>query len=204
MNSIYELINQNVSWAPYIIFLSLLLAGLNLPISEDVVIIIAAMLAYSNPDFLSLLFLGVYLGAYGSDLISYGLGRYFGQRLWESHFFGKFLIKEKVDKIGLFYERYGTVVLIVGRFIPFGVRNALFFTAGRSRRRFLAFALTDLVACTVSVSLFFFLYYAFGNKLISFVKRGDFDLWVQYWVGGILVWQTWAFIRRRLLAGLRS
>ena len=193
MSSIYELINQNVSWAPYIIFFSLLLAGLNLPISEDGMIFIAAMLANSNPDFLSLLFLGVYFGAYGSDLISYGMGRYFGPRLWESRFFGKFLNKEKVDKISLFYERYGKVVLIIGRFIPFGVRNALFFTAGLSRMRLLVFALTDLVACTMSVSLFFYLYYTFGNAVISYIKKGNAYV---FSVAALLL-LVWYFFRRR-------
>ena len=56
--------------------------------------------------------------------------------------------KEKVNQISDFYKKYGMITLMGGRFIPFGVRNALFLTAGLGKMNFFKFALSDLIACT--------------------------------------------------------
>ena len=80
---------------------------------------------------------------------------------------------ETVDKIGGFYKKYGMLTLILGRFIPFGVRNALFLTAGLSKMNFLKFALSDLVAATISCSLYFWLYYTYGKSMVDIIKQSN-------------------------------
>lgn len=171
MDQLILLIEQNVHLAPYIIFGALLLAGFNLPVSEDLMIIISSVLAVENPQLLPYLFIAVYLGAYFSDLICYGLGRKFGHRLWNIRVFAKMVKREKIVKINLFYKKYGIITLILGRFIPFGVRNGLFLTAGLGKMKFIHFALADLLACTISVSILFTLTYFIGNEIIQFVKK---------------------------------
>ena len=132
---------------------------------------VSANLAAQYPDHLGKLFLGVFLGAYLSDLIAYSLGRKFGPKLQKIKIFANSFQPRKIDKIKSYYEKYGVITLILGRFIPFGVRNALFMTAGLSKMRFFKFASSDLLACTISVSTFFSLYYYIGPSVIHYVKR---------------------------------
>lgn len=173
MEEIFSYIQENVAYAPFITFGLLLLAGLNLPISEDAMLFISGLLADQNPEKLVPLFLGVYLGAYGSDLIAYALGRFLGPRLWDIKYFKKMVGPEKINKLGKFYQRNGLLTLLIGRFIPFGVRNALFVTAGFSKMNFTKFAVFDLIAASISCGSYFYLYYSFGTNVIEYVKKGN-------------------------------
>jgi membrane protein DedA with SNARE-associated domain len=176
MEELLQFIQANIQYAHWIIFGALLLAGLNIPVSEDGMLFISGVLASNFPDHLVRLFIAVYMGAYLSDLICYMLGRKFGPKLFEIKFFANMVPPERIDKIHNFYERYGIVTLLIGRFIPFGVRNGLFLTAGLGKMDFQKFALADLLACTISTVVFFSLYYHFGNSIIEYVKQGNIVL----------------------------
>jgi len=176
MEELLQYIQANIQYAHWIIFGALLLAGLNIPVSEDGMLFISGVLASHYPDHVVRLFLAVYMGAYLSDLICYMLGRKFGPKLFEIKFFANMVPPERIDKIHNFYERYGIVTLLIGRFIPFGVRNGLFLTAGLGKMDFQKFALADLLACTISTAVFFSLYYYFGNSIIEYVKQGNIVL----------------------------
>lgn len=173
MEELIYLIQTNIPYAPYIIFGTLLLAGLNIPVSEDAMLFVSAVLASIYPDYLVRLFIAVYLGAYLSDLICYWLGRILGAKLFEIRFFANIVSTQRVKKIHLFYEKYGLITILVGRFIPFGVRNGLFLTAGLGRMNFLKFALADLTACTITTISYFSLYYHYGNSVIDSIKTGN-------------------------------
>ncbi|MBE0469000.1 MAG: DedA family protein [Methyloprofundus sp.] len=173
MEELLQIIQANIQYAHFIIFGALLLAGFNIPVSEDAMLFISAILASSHPEYLVQLFFGVYLGAYFSDLICYSLGRKFGPKLFEIKFFAGMVPAERVAKISAYYHKYGVMTLILGRFIPFGVRNGLFLTAGLGRMNFTKFALSDLLACTISSLSFFSLYYYYGETVIDYIKQGN-------------------------------
>lgn len=173
MEELIHLIQANIPYAPYIIFGALLLAGLNIPVSEDAMLFVSAVLASAYPDYLVQLFIAVYLGAYLSDLVCYWLGRILGPKLFEIRFFANRISAQRIGKIHLFYEKYGLITILVGRFIPFGVRNGLFLTAGLGRMNFLKFALADLTACTITTISYFSLYYHYGNSVIDYIKTGN-------------------------------
>ncbi|WP_428353238.1 DedA family protein [Methyloprofundus sp.] len=173
MQELLQLIQANIQYAHFIIFATLLLAGLNIPVSEDVMIFISALLASNNPDYLPHLFIAVYLGAFFSDLISYSLGRFVGPKLFKIRFFAKMVSAERVTKISNYYQKYGVITLILGRFIPFGIRNALFLTAGLGKMNFIKFALSDLLACTISTISFFTLYFHYGESVINYIKQAN-------------------------------
>jgi membrane protein DedA with SNARE-associated domain len=170
---ILEFIQSNIHLAPWLIFGVLLLAGLNLPVSEDGMLFIAAILAKQNPDYMIPLFLGVYLGAFCSDLICFSLGWFVGPKVLKIKFFSSMLPPSRRHKIHSFYERYGVITLIIGRFIPFGVRNGLFLTAGLGKMHPIKFSLSDLLACTISSVFYFALYYHYGAAVIEYVKKGN-------------------------------
>lgn len=173
MQELLLIIQDNIHHAHYLIFGAMLLAGLNIPVSEDAMLFISALLASNHPDYLPHLFLAIYLGAYFSDLICYSLGRFLGPRLFEIRFFARMVSAEQINKISAYYEKYGVITLILGRFIPFGVRNGLFLTAGLGKMNFIKFALSDLLACTISTITFFTLYFHYGENVISYIQQGN-------------------------------
>ena len=98
--------------------------------------------------------------------------------------------REHVDKIGGFYEKYGPLTLLLGRFIPFGVRNGLFLTAGLSKMRFLKFALSDLAAATITCGLYFWLYFTYGKAMIEVIKQSNVVIFSVAVVGvSFVVWK---------------
>ncbi len=178
MEDLIAIIQANIEFAPWIIFGMLLLAGFNIPVSEDGMIFISAVLASTHPGTRLSFFLAVYAGAYFSDLICYWLGRLLGPKLFKIRLFANMASPEKIEKVGTYFKRYGRLTLIIGRFIPFGVRNAMFLTAGLSKMDFVKFALADLLACTISVATYFYLYYQYGEAVIDSIKEANIVIFV--------------------------
>ena len=92
---------------------------------------------------------------------NYTIGRFIGPRVfhWEN---SRWFNKEGFDKSHAFFEKYGGVALIAGRFMPF-VRTFAPFVAGvtlMTRRRFTIFDVTGAALWIASVTL---LGYAIGN-----------------------------------------
>ena len=92
---------------------------------------------------------------------NYTIGRWFGPRVfhWEN---SRWFNKQGFDKAHAFYEKYGGVTLIAGRFMPF-VRTFAPFVAGvtlMTRRRFTFFDITGAVLWIGGITL---LGYLFGN-----------------------------------------
>ncbi len=176
MDQLLEIVNNNVQYAHWIMFWALIAAGFNVPVSEDAMIFIAALLSVKYPEYQTRLIGWVFAGAYFSDLIAYGLGRFLGPRIFQIRFLKTIATQERLQQVSSFYARFGIITLIFGRFIPFGVRNALFITAGLGRMRFLKFALADLLAAVISFSFFYTLYYKYGEAVIDMVKKGNLVL----------------------------
>ena len=92
---------------------------------------------------------------------NYAIGRWFGPRVfhWEN---SRWFNKQGFDKAHAFYEKYGGVTLIAGRFMPF-VRTFAPFVAGvtmMTRRRFTFFDITGAALWIGGITL---LGYLFGN-----------------------------------------
>lgn len=199
MEELTLFIQAHVQYAHFIIFGALLLAGLNIPVSEDAMLFISAVLASNHKEQLPFLFAGVYLGAYFSDLICYWLGRLLGPKLFEIRFFANMVPPEKIEKIHAFYERYGIITLFFGRFIPFGVRNGLFLTAGLGKMGFLKFSLADLLACTITTITFFTLYYNYGNAVVDYMRGSNWIVFVlALIVLGIIIYRKKKIRHRRV------
>ncbi len=97
---------------------------------------------------------------------NYTIGRWIGPRVfhWEN---SRWFNKEGFDKSHAFFEKYGGVALIAGRFMPF-VRTFAPFVAGvtmMTRRRFTFFDVTGAVAWIGSVTLL-----GFGIGNVPWVK----------------------------------
>jgi len=165
MNTIADLLYSFAPHVQYISFGLLILAGFNMPVSEDIVFIISASIASTIvPQNTTMIFAGCFLGAYLSDLIAYTLGRYGIVYLLRFRFFNRLLPEKKVETIQNYFRKYGGKTLFFGRFIPFGVRNVLFMTSGLTKMRLVKFMVIDLCALTVTSSVLFGTGYAFGKN----------------------------------------
>lgn len=202
MEVFLDFVQGNIDYAPYAFFGLLFLAGFNLPVSEDLLLLSSALLAIKNPHMKYELFTGVFLGAYVSDLICYAfMGRFLGQKIFKIKLFSKMITDEKLEKVNGFYSKYGILTLLIGRFIPFGVRNALFLTAGLGKMNAWKFAISDFIACSISCIFFFWLYFTYGEEVIDIVKKGNIILFTIF-AAAIAGWFTHKKIRQRHEKGL--
>ncbi len=202
MLNVKDLLLGMVPYTHFISFGLLLLAGLNLPISEDVVFIISASIAATlAPENRYLIFAGCFLGAMCSDIIAYCIGRYGINRILSSRSLIKLKLihpekmERRIQKAVDYFDRYGGKTIFFGRFIPFGIRNAIFMTCGIIRMNPLKFFLIDVSALVCTSTILFTLGYTFGNKyedLFPYMNRYKFVL-----IGLIFVIALIMFIRKK-------
>jgi membrane protein DedA with SNARE-associated domain len=154
--------------APYVHYISfslLVLAGFNLPISEDLVIIVSASIAATVvPEHTVYIFLACFLGAYISDITSYYIGKFAVPKLLDMKFLQNFIPEKRILMLEVFFNKYGGKTLFFGRFIPFGFRNAIFMTAGLVKMSIGRFLLIDMSSLSITLTILFLLGYKFGKN----------------------------------------
>lgn len=191
MDSLTEILFTHASYAHWLIFGALMLAGINVPISEDLMIILSATLAATIvPENSYKLFAAVFLGCYISDWVCYWIGRKFGRGLWKWRWFAKTINPKRLEQVQAYYQKYGFWTLLIGRFIPFGVRNCLFLTAGMGRMPFGKFLLSDGIACICSNIALFSLAYTLSrhyDELLCWLKTFNLFLFIAFVVTGIAI-----------------
>ena len=138
----------------------------------------------SLPLVLGLLTAAAILG----DQCNYLIGRHFGQRLLNAN--TRWFNRQAYDQAHAFYERYGSITIVLARFLPF-IRTFAPFVAGvadMDRRRFTLFnVLGGFIwvwgICTAG--------YLFGN--IDWVKANlDKIIWAMILIPGLMaIWGAW-------------
>ncbi len=101
------------------------------------------------------------------DTVNYSVGHYIGPRVFEKKD-SRWFKQAHLRKTQAFYDRYGGVTIIIGRFVPIIRTFAPFLAgvAGMSYRRFLPYNVIGAVAWIASLS---YAGYLFGN--IPWVKH---------------------------------
>lgn len=165
MDDILNFICQHAHSAHWMIFLLLLLAGLNVPISEDILLLGSGAIASTCiPEHTVHLFLWTWAGCWISAWEAYWIGRLLGPKLYTIKWFGHIITPKRIEKLHHYYEKFGIFAFIVGRFCPGGVRNALFMTSGLGKMPFATFLLRDGIACAISASTIFYIGYCLGDN----------------------------------------
>jgi len=165
MLNIVELLHQYSEFFPIAAIAALFLAGLNVPFSEDLIIITGALLCRGEQTLLLPTFAALYFGVTISDYFPYYIGKALRRGSIKIRFLEDFFLSQKLEKMHGNLEKYGIFTFIVCRFIPFGVRNTLFMTSGFFRLKLKKFAIYEITAATISVSTLFFLTYHFGEMI---------------------------------------
>ena len=165
MSDLFQFIASHVEQAHYIFFGLLMLAGLNVPISEDLLLLSAGALASRFiPDQYWHLYLWVFIGCWISGWGPYWLGRIFGPKLLSLSWFNHMINQERIEKLHRYYEHWGIWTFILGRLIPGGIRNALFITSGMGKMDFMLFTARDFVAALISTNIVFYIGFVFGEN----------------------------------------
>ena len=138
----------------------------------------------SLPWVLGLLTAAAILG----DQCNYLIGRHFGQRLLNAN--TRWFNRQAYDQAHAFYERYGSITIVLARFLPF-IRTFAPFVAGvadMDRRRFTLFNVQGAFIwvwgiCTAG--------YLFGH--LEWVKANlDKIIWAMILIPGLMaVWGAW-------------
>lgn len=158
----FDFLLNNVS---YLGVIALLVAGVILPIPEELVVI-AAGLAASYGQLNPWLALAACLaGALAGDCLLYVLGYHFGHGiLRETRFLGSFLRPERELRVERMIRAHGLKVLFAARFLV-GLRSTAYLAAGILRMPFRHFVLVDIFCATTVIGLVFSLSYAFAWRL---------------------------------------
>ena len=163
-------IGHYISYFPLVIFISLLLGGFNLPISEDIIVITAALLCKQEKASIPAFYAALYFGAVISDYLVYFWGWLLRRGRISGIFFSKLINETAIDRISNALERHGFLTFLCGRFIPFGVRNIIAMTSSFVGFPFYKFALFDAVAAACNISALFWLVYFLGLRGGHFMK----------------------------------
>lgn len=180
MWSILDWLGSHVHNFPLVIFIALILGGFNFPISEDVLVIMSALLCQSEKANVPVFYSCIFFGATISDWLVYFWGWLLGRGIISNRFFRKIIKPENTIRFSKALEKYGIFTYIIMRFIPFGVRNILSMTSGFVRFPFYKFVFFDAVATLCSTSSLFFLTYFFGRTAGKYVKITGIILFVGF------------------------
>lgn len=154
------------------IFLALILAGFNVPISEDLIIITGAVLSGTKMrDKTFEIWLAIFIGAYLSDWIAYWTGKLLGPKIKQFKSLSGIITEERLKKMHAFYEKWGFFAFFVGRFIPFGGRNCLFISVGMGNMSFSKFAFIDIFAAFVSTTCGFLIVYNLSEYFSAYLQQ---------------------------------
>ena len=164
MPDFFALLSEYIIYFPLMAFVGLMLAGFNLPISEDLIIITGSFLSQEKPVYLIYNLIGIYVGAIASDCFVYWVGTRVRKGAAKTKFFPRVIPEKALEKMHHNLDKYGIFTFIVCRFIPFGIRNTLFFTSGFFNLKFRWFVLYDIIAAMISINTLFFLTYYFGES----------------------------------------
>lgn len=179
-----------------IIFLVLLVAGMGIPIPEDIPLTFLGILLSSERvqarfGGFELTLATIVLLAFSSiltgDVAAHQMGRRMGPKLESVWLFRHALSKKRREKLNRWFKRYGDWTVFFGRMVA-GIRWVTFFTAGMSGlalRKFIAF---DALGALVTVPFWLGLGYVLGTnfeKILQWTSRVSHVTWIV--LGSLLV-----------------
>lgn len=104
--------------------------------------------------------------AIAGDTLNYAVGRYFGDHVLKR--FSRIVKPEYVQKTHDFYERHGSKMIVLARFVPI-VRTLAPFVAGIATMRYREFAFYNVIGGFFWIASMTLAGFAFGN--LEYVRR---------------------------------
>ena len=170
-------------------------AGLGVPISEDLVLLLAGALASQGVTRYVPTLLAGYSGVIVGDALIYHWGKKLGPRAYEHKLVRKVISPERAGKLRGHFARHGFWTVVVGRHTP-GLRAPIFFLSGASGVGFGTFLLADMLSAAVTVPAVVTLGYLFGEHLDD-IRRLLHRVHWMIAAAALVGVGVWWFLRRR-------
>jgi membrane protein DedA with SNARE-associated domain len=142
-----------------LLWLGLFVAGLGVPIPEDIFLITGGILTHENHSSLLFAIVVLYSGVIVGDAVVYRLGFRYGEAVLRRKFIARIMTPVRVERVRRYYARYGALTVFLARHVA-GLRFPTFLMAGVSRMGFWRFLFWDSLAALISVPFWVWLGYA--------------------------------------------
>jgi membrane protein DedA with SNARE-associated domain len=193
---------QFVFHIPYLgLFGLLLIAGLGVPLPEDIPLLAAGWLVHEGHANLTAMIIIGLLGVLTGDMIIFNMGRRYGEHVVEHRWFRRVVSRSMLTRAEGIFARHGKKIIFAARFMP-GLRAVLFATAGIMRVRPLTFLCIDGAAALASVPLLVWLGAKFGEhmeRLVGDVRTAQIvaAACLLTFAGGWILWKSHRIRRSR-------
>ena len=132
----------------------------------DSLLFAAGALAATGVLDISLVAVLLIVAAIAGDAVNYSIGRFVGPKVFSAHDYQgvlhKMLNRDHLDKAHAFFEKYGGMAIVSGRFVPI-VRTFVPFVAGAASMSYSTFVVYNIVGAVLWVAVCAGAGYVFGN-----------------------------------------
>src|SRR5438270_7818272 len=139
-------------------------AGLGVPISEDLVLLIGGALSARGVTLYWPTLCAGYFGVILGDLLIHHWGARMGPKAYDHKLVRKVFSVEREERLRVHFARHGFWTVVVGRHTP-GLRAPIFFLSGASGVGFGIFLIADMLSAAITVPVVVTLGYLFGEHL---------------------------------------
>ena len=167
MPDLSELIGH---WGYPVIFLFVVLGNLGLPVPEETILALSRYLVWRGELRLPLVLAVGIISAAAGDNLGYWIGRKHGRTAIERYGRRVLGTPERLESVWRFVTRYGTLGVLVARFVP-GLRFMAGPLAGAAGLRPFVFAVANLLGAAIYVPYAVGIGYAIGYGLGAYVER---------------------------------
>lgn len=171
-------------WIYSFLIIMMLLSAVGLPFPEEATLVSVGFLAYmgSHPDKFPPPFPNAphinantaafvaFLAVFFSDFFIYGMGRYFGRRIFDWKPVKSVLSEANRKRIESWTERYGAYACGIFRFTP-GIRFPGHLACGMLKFPAWKFGLIDGIAAAISVPTQILLLAHYGDHILKYLKQ---------------------------------
>lgn len=163
------------------IFIAFVIAGVGVPIPEDIILLASGYMVHLQPERLSLKFtiLVCMLGIFTGDTLIYWMGRIWGTRILRLPILRRTITPSMIKKAERYFAKYGDKAVFFARFFA-GIRMATFFTAGTMRMPYWKYILVDMLAALTS-PIWVILGWHFGDHIdTAFAAAARLKHWILF------------------------
>ncbi|MFN3696420.1 MAG: DedA family protein [Pseudobdellovibrio sp.] len=171
-------------WIYFFLVVMMLLSSVGLPLPEEVTLVSVGILAYmgANPDKYPPPFPGApyvhpttaaivaFCAVFCSDFLIYGIGRFFGPKVFEWAPVKKVISSEVRRRIENWTQKYGALACGIFRFTP-GIRFPGHLACGMVRFPAWKFAVVDGIAALISVPTQILILAHYGESILGALKQ---------------------------------
>jgi membrane protein DedA with SNARE-associated domain len=142
----------------------LLAAGLGVPIPEDIPLMVGGVLAAHDYANVFIVFGVAYVSILAGDFVIFSTGRRLGPVALAKPWASRVLTAQRQAQLNEHFRQHGFLTIVVARHLA-GIRAPAFLMAGVAGMNPVKFLLADGFGACLSVPLFIFVGYKFGENL---------------------------------------